>query len=301
MAFVCLPEQEVIPRFLAHLKANDGRTMPVPERMVELAEQLGVPAQDYMACVNDESKWAYYMGHTNFMEYNIGRGHNRRVFIHGMANNFRADYLRGFMDFLYNTPDFKRASLLKRNLASDIIIGEPSPNKVRLTIYMAPDANPERNMLAKYLQKYIQVYVNSGQAYVVIRMFNWYRPSSEIAARFMYCVPKDYKMPILEQMYASMHRWKLSENTDPSNALLDIASFNRLPRKRIEACLKSPRTKSEVDKERQAAFEQLKIVVTPVLYFNDDLFHIGGVTFAQLMQEMNRLEAIRTLRGGAER
>ncbi|MBI1363474.1 MAG: thioredoxin domain-containing protein [Proteobacteria bacterium] len=295
MSFMCLPEQEVIPRFMQFLKTNDGKTLPVPERFVDTAEGLGIKAADYMACVNDKARWEFYMGHTNFMEKDIGRNTKRRVWIHGMANNFRSDYLRTFMDFLYNTPDFKRATLLKKILPSDIIVGEPDPSKVRVTIYMAPDGEPERSFLNKYLEKFVQVYVNSNQAYVVIRMFNWYRPSSQKPAEFMYCIPKNYKFHMLEQVFASMQRWKVSEETDPSDMLLDLAAFNGLPKKKIASCLKSPRTVQEVARERQAAMDQLKIVVSPVVYFNDELTFVRNPTFAEMMHEMRKLEAIRTL------
>jgi len=297
MTFACLPEQEALPRFLRFLKDNDGKTLPVPERYVDVAASLGVAPQDYMACVNDASKWSFYKGQTDYMERNIGWNTKRRVWIHGMANNFRSDYLRTFMDFLYNTPDYKRASLLKKNLASDIIIGSPDKDKVRLTIYMAPDGAPERQFLAKYLQKFIQVYVNSNQAYIVFRTYNWYRPSSEKAAEFLYCVPQNYKFHMMEQMYASMNRWKVSEETDPTDMLLALAKFNGLSAKKIERCMKSTRTTATVRKERLAAEQQLKLVVSPVTFMNDELFSIGSPSFAEMMQHMRKLEALKEIGG----
>lgn len=295
MAFLCMPESTVIPKFLEFLKNNDGKTLPVPERYIDAVRRMGGDPAAYMACVNDQTKWQFYMGHTSFLLKDISKGSDNDVWINGVPGSFKTDYLRTYLDFITTAPDFSKSRVLKETVSSDIVIGDPSPDRVRVTIYLTPDGKYDAKFFNKTLQKFLQVYVGNGDVYVVLRILNWYRTSSTKAAQFLYCVPSGLKRHILEQMYASLARWKVNEDADPSATLVGLASFNGLNSKKVSACLTSKRTIANVERDRQKSMDELKIIATPTVLFDDQLFKIGSPTFAELMQEMRRRELVKKL------
>ncbi len=241
--------------------------------------------------------WDFYKRHTDTFQRRIAGPSPSYDWIRGLAVKFNADYLRGFISFVKSPVDYKRASVLNKILPSDIVVGEPAPNKIRMTMYFAPDGAPERDYINKNLQKFIQVFVASGDVYLVIRPFPWSRLSSVKSTEFLYCVPADYKLHIMEQMYISLDKWRTSSSIDPSQTLLQLAVFNGLSERKVKGCLNSKNTARKVAAERKLHQDQLSLVLTPTIFMNDELFAIGRPGFGDMMSAVKSWKAKQKMDG----
>jgi hypothetical protein len=299
MSFACLPPENAVEESIRFLqRRTDPAELPVPERYAERAEALGIDRDQFMACVDNEKMWSFYTRHTRLFYKHIIEGRPTYDWIRGMSVVFNGEYLKTFSDFINNPPNYSRAQVLTRLLPSDIVVGTPSPDRVRLTLYMAPDGMPERVFVNKYLQKFIQVYVAGGEAYLVIRPFPWLRPVSAAATEFLHCVPPESRLQILEQMYMSLDKWRTARTADPRPTLMQLGAFNGLNERQLRSCMNNPNTARKVVAERKVTQDQLKLVLTPTIFINDKLFAIGTPGFADLMAAMRVLKAEKDLKGG---